>query len=331
MNIFRIGRWILPLMFMMLLTGNVWAVQKVLIIPAISEEVLSQHELAKRCLNGIRESIAQSDAVSELLYVPLYGATEADKAAMGKETVEKIKLIKPDVMILIGDDAVKFIGLSIDDIPMVFSYVYADPESLGLPKPNITGVLSRSFTEDTLALAHQLTGAKTVASIGRNSDAMADVAKRLATRADDLEKTTGVRFKEMYLCDTFEEWQTRLRTNTAELLFLTDTSNIKKNGKEMAREDVTRWTVDNSTVPVIAATDADTKAGALFAIVNDERLWGMQSGAMAVKILNGTPITELAPQFMEKGALVININTVKKYRLDVPYEILSVAREVYEN
>ncbi|MBU4270203.1 MAG: hypothetical protein L6301_00765 [Desulfobacteraceae bacterium] len=331
MTAFRIGKWILPLVFMTVLTGNAWAAQKVLIIPAISEEVLKQHELAKRCLNGIRESIAQSDAVSELLYVPLYGAPEADKVAMGKETAEKVKLIKPNVIILIGDDAVKYIGLSINDIPMVFSYVYADPESLGLPKPNITGVLARPFTEDTLALAHQLTGVKTVAAIGRNSDAMADVEKRLTTMADDLEKTTGVRFKKMFLCDTFEEWQTRVGDNTAESLFLTDTSNIKQNGKEMTREDLTRWTVDHSKVPVFAATDADTEAGAVFAIVIDERLWGMQSGAMALKILKGTPITEISPQFMEKGALVININTVIKYELDVPYEILSVAREVYEN
>lgn len=331
MNFFRIGRWILPVVLTALLTGNALAAQKVLIIPGISEAGARSNVLAGRCLDGIKEAIAKPDVTHELLFVGLYGAPEADKVAMGKEAVAKAKQIKPDVIVLVGDDAVKYIGTAIDDIPVVFTYVYGSPDSLGLPKANITGVSRRSFAPDIWGLAKKLTNAKTVALIGKNTSSMVGVKTELMAKADALEKLSGVRMLDMHLCNTFEEWQAQVQANTAEMLYLTDTSMITKDGKEMSRTDLTRWTVDNSKVPVIAATDVDTKAGALLAILNDEGRWGQQAGEMAAKILTGTPVSQLPIETMQKGALVINVKTAKKYGLNVPYEILSAAKEIFEN
>lgn len=331
MDKFRIGRWILSLAFVVLLAGNVLAAQKVLVIPAAAEEILKHHPVANRCLEGITDAIGKTSVAFEFMYLPLYGASEADKVSICKEAVKKVNQMKPDVVILVGDDSVKYIGSLIDEIPMVFSYVYSDPASLGLPKKNISGVFARSFTPDIWGLSHQLSGGKTIAAIGRNSDAMKAVKKTISAKAPDIEKLSGVKFQDMYLCNTFEEWKAAVQSNSADMLYLTDTSNIRKDGKEMSREEITRWTVANSKVPVIAATDVDTKAGAVLAILNDERRWGEQSVEMAMKILKGTPVSNLPFEVMDKGALVINVNTAKKYEFEIPYEVLSSAREVYED
>jgi hypothetical protein len=175
-----------------------------------------------------------------------------------------------------------------------------------------------------------LTGVKTVALLSKNSLSMAGVRKYLFAGADKLEQLSGVRFMEMYLCETFEEWEDQVNNFPAELLYLADTSRLTKNGQAISRAEATRWTVENSKVPVIAATEVDTEAGALFSIITSPKQNGTQAASIALKILAGTPPSEIPVQSASKGSLVINAKTAQKYNIDIPYEVLSSAEKVYE-
>lgn len=95
------------------------------------------------------------------------------------------------------------------------------------------------------------------------------------------------------------------------------------------REELTRWTVDNAKVPVIAAAEADVEGGALLAVVTSEKTIGKMAAETALEILNGASPGQEYKQ-SKKGKLVINAKTAQKYKLDIPYEILSSADRVIE-
>jgi hypothetical protein len=158
---------------------------------------------------------------------------------------------------------------------------------------------------------------------------MEGIRKGLFARADILEKESGVRYKEMYLVDTFEEWEKQVKSFPEEFIYLADTSRILKDGKEMTRQDVARWTVENSKVPVIAASEVDVEGGALFSIVVSEKAMGNMAAESAIDILKGAPPAQVY-KMSKKGKLVINAKTAKKYKVDFPYDILSTAEKIYE-
>lgn len=254
-----------------------------------------------------------------------------EKAAMGQAAVAQIKESGPDVVIVVGGDALRFIGVKIDDIPVVFTYVFSHVKTFPeLPKPNIAGVTRKSYAADIWALAHQLLGAKTVALLSKDNTAMQGVKKYLTALADKLEAASGVRYKEMYLVSTFEEWQKAVIDFPEAFIYLADTSRILKDGKEMPRDQVTAWTVANAKVPVVAATEIDAKAGALYSIVTSEKNMGRKAAEVAVKILSGASPGDIQYVQSKKGKLVINMKTAQQYGLEIPYEILESAEEVFE-
>lgn len=120
--------------------------------------------------------------------------------------------------------------------------------------------------------------AETVALISKKSDSMVAIRKILLGRAPMLKKDTGVEFKEMYLVDTFDEWQQAVDKFPSDFIYLADTSRVINGDQTLPREEVTAWTVEHAKVPVIAAAESDVKAGALFSIVCSELGIGEKSG-----------------------------------------------------
>ena len=113
------------------------------------------------------------------------------------------------------------------------------------------------------------------------------------------------------------------------MIYLADTSRIVKDGKEMTRQELVGWTVENAKKPVFAATESDVEAGALLAIVTSEPAMGAMTAETAIEILNGAAPAQVYKQ-SKKGKLVINAKTAQKYKVDIPYDILSTAEKIYE-
>ena len=245
--------------------------------------------------------------------------------------VAKVKAMKPDLVISLSDDALRHVGLKFTEVPVVFGFVFGDPTKVpGLPRENITGVVRKSYAADNFALAKKLLGVKTVAMVSKDSESMAAVKGYMAAGADKLEAATGVHYLGMDLVNTFEEWKNAVLATPAEFIYLADASRITRGGEEMPRAEVTRWTVDNAKVPVIAALEDDVEAGALFAIVTSFTDNGQVTAELGTKILSGTPPADIPYTPSTKGRLVINAATAKKMNVNIPYEILSTAEKIYE-
>ena len=328
----KIGIGISCLLFFLLFVGNAVAASKVLVLVPSSEEKVKNIGTYLPLFEGLEESLKTENIKPEYMFTDLEDQpTDAAKVVYAAGVISKIKAKKPDVVVSLADASVKYVASRIDSIPCIFAYVYGSLESIGLPKPNVTGVARRSYAPDIWGLAHKLFGARTVAMLSKNSVSMAGIKKVLMSKADGLEKLSGVRLLDMYLVDTFAEWQDQVNNFSADFIYTADPSRlVKKDGTQLTRAEAIKWTVDNSKVPVVAATGEDVEAGALYTILTSEKEWGKQTGMMVLKYLGGTPIDKLPVETVKKGALIINGKTAVKYKIDFPYEILSAAEKVIE-
>ncbi|RJQ65531.1 MAG: hypothetical protein C4519_27645 [Desulfobacteraceae bacterium] len=307
------------------------AAKKVTVVSGVSEESAMAVGNYQEVYDGIKAEMSPKGITPEFLFVELEKSTdEAARQARGKEAADKIRQARPDLVITVNDNATKHIGSHISDIPVVFTFVWGTPESVGLPKPNITGVLRRSYAVDIFKMAKQLSGVNTVALLSKNNLSMAGIKKMFEVKGDVMEKASGVKYMDMFLCDTFDQWSQQVLNFKYDVIYLADTSRLIKADKELSREETVRWTVENAKVPVIAGSDIDVKSGALFAIVSSSKEWGRQAAAMGVKILGGTPVGQVPIEQMQKGSLIVNVKTAKQMNVNIPYEILSSAEKIFE-
>ncbi len=331
----KIAVWMMALMFMVVVFSGHAAAEdlsgkKVVVISGVSKE--NAPKIGYNLVyDGINEGFKTAGLSPIYQWVEMDSlTTDEDKAAAGKTAIEKSREHKPDLIITLNDDALKFIGAQIDDIPVVFAFIFGSPAKLGMPKDNVTGVLRTSYAADIWKLAKTiLPKVDTVALISKKSASMAGIRRILFGRAPLLKEASGVEFKEMYLLDTFDEWKQTVDNFSYDFIYLADTSRIVKGDTPLSREETTAWTVANAKVPVIAAAEGDVKAGALFSIVTSEQGIGMTAAEVAITILNGEPPPQVYKQ-SKKGKLVFNMKTANDKKIEIPYDILSSADVVYE-
>ncbi|MBU1169848.1 MAG: hypothetical protein KKD44_09835 [Proteobacteria bacterium] len=314
----------------MIFCSTAWAAKTVVVISGVSKESAIKVGYGQ-VFEGIKEGFKPAGIEPVFQWVELDTlATEELKAVAGAKALAEVRKLKPDLIVTLNDDCLKYVGTKVDDLPVVFAWIFGHPQTLGLPKANITGVTRGSYAVDTWIMAKQLTGAKTVALLSKDSNSMAGVKQYLAAGADKLEAASGVRYKDMYLLNTFAEWEKAVNDFAYDFIYLADTSRIIKDGKELTRAETVGWTVEHAKVPVIAASETDVEAGALYAIVTSERTIGNMAAESAIKILNGAKLADVPYVTTTKGKLVINVKTANKYKIEIPYDILSSAEKIYE-
>ncbi|KJS29066.1 MAG: hypothetical protein VR64_21800 [Desulfatitalea sp. BRH_c12] len=331
MNCFRCTGWLVVIIAMVFVfAGNVSAAPKVVVVCGVGEANAARIGTFQPVFEGIKEGLKGANITPEYQFVELDLDNDDVKRGVGISAVAKALAAKPDLIIVLTDAALKYVGSQIDDIPVVFAYIWDKPEDMGLPKSNITGVTRASYAPHILAMGRRLTGAKTVALISKNNDSMQGVKHYLRAGADRLEQASGVKFMDMYLVDTFDQWAAKVNQFNAGMLYLADTSRVERSGAAMKDSELVHWTVQNARVPVIAAAEKDVQAGALFAIVTSEKAIGLSAAQTALKILGGTNPSEIPYVSSAKGKLVINTATAHQYGIQIPADILSSAEKIYD-
>ena len=319
------------LLLLSVFAGNAWCEGKAAIIVGLPETLIKNTPTFGPLFNNLEATLKSNNISWEYFYIALDNEPDdAARMALGKETIKNVKATNPNVIISIFDNVISFVAKQVEDVPVVAGYFFSAPQALGLPTDNITGVARRSFAVDIWSIANQITGAKTVAMISKKNFSMAQVRTGMLAKADELEKISGVRLKEMYLCDTFDEWKKVIENSTDDIIYAVGTTLIMNGDAEMSSAELVQWTVDHAKGIVVGATEDIAKEGALFSVVTSEGIWGRQMGDMVVKIINGTPVSDIPMETVSKGKLVINAKTAMDKNIDIPYEILNSADQVFE-
>ena len=329
------NKWIKIVVFCLfgwgMLAGSAWSEANVAIIVGLPENVVKSTPTFAPLFTELEDALKTSKVSWEYFYVNLDIATDdAAKMALGKETLTKVKAANPKIIISIFDNVIKYIAHQVEDVPVVAGYFFSSPEALGLPTKNITGVARRSFAVDIWSIANQITGAKTVSMIGKKNFSMAQVRAGMVAKTDELEKQSGVRLTDMYLCDTFDEWKKFIENSSDDLIYAVGTTMIMDGDKELTSAELVRWTVDHAKGVVVGATEDIVRDGALFAVVTSEGIWGKQIADMVLKAVSGTPVSQIPMESIQKGKLVINAKSAMQKKIEIPFEILSSAEQVYE-
>jgi ABC-type uncharacterized transport system substrate-binding protein len=180
------------------------------------------------------------------------------------------------------------------------------------------------------ALCKKLMGVKSVGVICKFASSFVGRRNVMREQSAALEKISGVKFTDLYMVNTLDEWKELVLNWKEDLIHLGDTGRITDGTRIVDYKELTKWTVDNAKVPVIAASEIDVEAGAVLSIVNSEQYISYLTSSMVSQLLKGVDVSSIPMQPMDKGRLVINATTVQKMGLDIPYEILSSAEKIYE-
>lgn len=322
--------WLALIWSVMAMAGEqALAANNVIVISGIGKVNTKHVVTIEYVLDGIREGLRSGGIVPEFQYVELLAIDEGIRDGVGSAALALAMSHKPDLVITLTDDALKYIGTKIKDIPVVFSWIFDNPYSLGLPMPNITGVTRGSHAASNWALGKKLTGATTVTMLSKNNASMQGAKQLLEANKKKLEIATGVKLVDIQLVDRFSEWAEAVKNCQSKMIYLADTSLIDRNGP-MTCEEIVHWTMANTPVPVIAAAEKDVKAGALMAFISDDKAMGLRTADLALKILNGAKPLDIPYAATSKAVLVINRSTAKKYGIVLSNAILSGGTKFYD-
>lgn len=278
-----------------LLTGNAVAAKKVMLVVGLSSIEADKLTVNRTMIrDAIKNVLSETQAELKIHYVDFLPEDDkATKIDKGREAVEVIKQYQPDVIVTEFDDALQYVGIKFDDIPVVFTQIYDEPENLGLPKSNVTGITRRSFAPDMWTLSKKLMGVKSVAVICKFASSFIGRRNVMRQNSAAMEKVSGVKFTDLYMVDTLDEWKKLVLNWKEDLMHLGDTGRITDGERIVDYTELTKWTVENAKVPVIAANEIDVEAGAILSIVNSEEYISYLTSSMVSELLKGADVSSI--------------------------------------
>jgi len=95
-----------------------------------------------------------------------------------------------------------------------------------------------------------------------------------------------------------------------------------------ALDSVIKVCQDNK-IPLIAGDIDSVKGGAVAAYAFDYHDHGVQAGAMAVKVLQGTPISQIPVEYAKNLQLAINLEAAKAMGVTIPDALKAKANSTF--
>ena len=255
--------------------------------------------------------------------------SDAWKQQAAEEAFDIIRSWKPDVIIATDDNAQDLVGRHLSgpgNPPWVFCGVNNDPADYGFPSENTTGVLEvLHFAESMRYFKKIQPEAKKVLFLSDDSITSRGVIRtakqQLADAPADLE------IVDWKMAATFEQWKQIIRDyhNTVDAFAVYTYHTIK--GNDLAADsvdpkEVMRWTVDNSSVPVVGFLIFAADDGAFCGVLESAVDQGQIAAEMALKILNGTSPSGIEIVPFNKGMSVLNMKIARKLNIEIPAPVL---------
>ncbi|RMF15965.1 MAG: sugar ABC transporter [Gammaproteobacteria bacterium] len=253
------------------------------------------------------------------------------KDQFGKKAEEawaKFQAVKPDLVMLGDDNALKFLGQRINDTgtPVVFLGINSNPRDAGVDKmKNVVGVLERplfkrSISELDKVMKGQLKRMLVLFDSGTTSQAA--VKEAFGGRSS---MKVGKTQLDLKLIGNIDEWKQAVldsQKNGYDALIIGLYHTITDaGGTHVPAGDVLKWTSENTPLPPFAfwdfAVGADKAAGGLVLFGESQ---GQAAAQIADQILRGTPVGSINPRFRigEKGRFYFSRTQMQKWGLKLP-------------
>lgn len=262
----------------------------------------------------------------------LIKSSEEQMESEGNRILEDIARKNPDLVVTTDDDALKFVGLKIDNIPVVFNGVNGVPtqylsssllDSVEKPGHNITGVYQTTYYKQSLEFIKQIyPNAKTFAVAVDKSTTGVALLKELK----GVEDTLPLKLKDIMVSDQFSEWKTKFKEwqNSVDAVFVLVANAIKDdNGKALAQGIIGQWIMNNSKLPDTCPWAFQVQGGIFISAADSAGPQGGYTAAAVSQILKGEKPGNIAIVTPPNGVPVLNGKRAEKLKADIPSAVLN--------
>ena len=280
---------------------------------------------------GIDRALSNQGYEAKVIYMDTKRRTdESWKIQSGRHALQVVDTFKPDVVIASDDNAQLYFASELssrDESPrVVFCGINGAPRDYGYPNKHATGMVSRSHTTKTLKLAKALdTSIHRVMFLSDNSL----TSQRAYT--DYKKQTFPVEVEGFYQVSNFSQWKTMvIRANlTADALLVTLYHTIKRTSQDdasMPPEEVMKWTVENSKVPILGVYPFAVRDGAVMGICSSGKEHGYLAALTAIDMIKtGRSASRYPINSSVEGKIMFNLQSARVHHIEIPEHLQKMA------
>lgn len=241
---------------------------------------------------------------------------------------QKYLAIKPDVVVLGDDNALKYLGpkLKHTATPVVYLGINNNPRNYELySASNITGVLERPLLKRSIIYISKLFSEVNKVLVLFDSSATSSAAVSIEFKTSNVLKLGNISV-EIDQVAQYSLWQKKVKRaskNNIDFIIVGTYETMRDDqGKHVDAKQVIEWTSMHSEVPVFGFWDFSIGEGkAIGGLV----LEGYQQGYTAARIINrinaGEAVSNIRPQVAKKGRCIFSKTELEKHQLTIPQEI----------
>lgn len=259
---------------------------------------------------------------------------KAQHAAMADQAWTRYELVKPALVILGDDAALKHLcdRLGNTNTPVVYLGINNNPREYfdSQRYKNITGVLERPNMKRNIALVRRLLPQAKRALVLFDTDATSQVVRKETFGGQDSHEISGIQV-DLKLAASWEDWQQQVLNarDKYDLIFigLYQALHDREGRSVNTRDEVARWTSAHAPVPTFGfwdwAVGPDKTTGGLVLYGYDQ---GKAAGEMALRILGGTPPSAIYPVTADRGRFYFSRKQLERWGLSLPPDLAQGAQ-----
>jgi len=240
----------------------------------------------------------------------------------------------PTVVVTVGNQATRQIVQAYPDPnqPIAFCSFSGNVLASGLSRANVTGVLELPYPIQTARLAASLVPDSSRSVVTNRFMVLGDVSSTDAVSTETIFNTLlkDPPYPALPIwrqTDDWDEWQAFVaESSSVDFVILGKYDHVRDaSGNLVSPDEVLRWTLLNSTVPVFGMWHSTVTSGAVAGLVLSGGEQGKAVANLALKIAGGADPAVLLPQRPERNVLALNLAAARHWELLPSFELLVTA------
>jgi putative ABC transport system substrate-binding protein len=223
-------------------------------------------------------------------------------------------------VVAMGSRAFKHLRLRVANRPIIFAMTLS-PSVAGIAGREITGVYLEPSPHDTLAALKKVL--PRAAMVGVLYSSASDVFMAEAQRVAG---TLGLKLNAAAVRSVGDmaRQAPNLVAHSDVVWMIPD----PVTASQVAFQTILEYSLKHG-VPVFALSQKNVSTGALAALTTDYFENGKQAGALASRVVRGTPASSIAPEFAKTSGLTINLKAASRLGFSIPESVINDAVEIY--
>jgi putative ABC transport system substrate-binding protein len=275
-----------------------------------------------KAVEGFKKEIRKSQI--EAIFVEY---DVSDESLAESQISQKIRDLKPDLIVTIGSRSTAIVSQKIKDIPIVFSMVL-NPVSSGFVQSMRSSGNNLTGASLDIPISIQLEKFKLLfPKLKKLGVLFTQDSKSVITEAQSICKKMGVELVAKLISSEKEipEATEALDQEVDGLWAVADTIIFTPQSTQY----ILLYTLRNG-LPLMGLSTSFVKAGALFTLACDHKDVGRQAGELALRTLSGEEPSQIPITIPRMIYLCLNLRTAEQINLRIPDNIVSVAKEVFK-